>query len=259
MLKRTGKYAKISILDKFPYVQYAVYFKGGYYIMQNAAQAKFVLEHLDEMFPVVRASELRLDDEFMHHTPVGWIQERVMKTLLSQIPLGIGDFRRPRMDPSVDDEGNIFFKEGERPGAGKLLAFEWKAKFKAFLPEKNSQIETDIGYDIFCGAYIKELVAKGCNVGRAWYEVCNESGKHGHFWDSPGARDAFELTGSRTQGVWSDLGNTKKIITNEEGTDFFVVSGSYKNSGSQYPMANKEELRYSEDMKFSIGLMRMDV
>lgn len=227
--------------------------------MQNSAQAKFVLEHLDEMFPVVRASELRLDDEFMHHTPIGWIQERVMKTLLSQIPLGIGDFRRPRMDPSVDDEGNIFFKEGERPGAGRLIASEWKARFEAYLPEKNSQMETDIGYDIFCGVYIKELVAKGCDVGRAWYVVCNESCKYGHFWDSPGAKDEFELTGSRPQGVWSDLGNTRKIVTNKEGTDFFVVSGSYKNSSQLFSIASREELRYSFTIPLCVGLMRMDV
>lgn len=227
--------------------------------MQNAAQAKFVLEHLDEMFPVVRASQLKLDDEFMHHTPVGWVQERVMQTLLSQISLGIGDFRRPRMDPCVDEDGNIFFKEGEKPGAGRLIASEWKAKFEDFLPEKNSRMETDVGYDIFCGVYIKELVASGFEVARAWYEVCNESCKHGHFWDSHKAKNSFELTGSRPQGKWSDLGNTKKIVTNEDGTDFLVVSGSYDDSSQQSSIASREELRYSHTIKFCVGLMRMDV
>lgn len=226
--------------------------------MQNAAQAKFVLEHLDEMFPIVRASELKLDDKFMHHTPMGWVQERVMKTLTSQIPLGLQDFRHPRFDPSFDDEGNLIFEEGKRPGAGRLLPREWKALFEEYLPEKHSCMETDIGYDIFCGVYIKELVEKEYSVERAWYEVCNESHKHGHFWDSYRAQNDFEPTGSRPHGIWSDLGNTQKIVTN--GKKFFVVSGSYKNASQQYPIANQEGLYYLDyTNRFSVGLMHMDV
>lgn len=228
--------------------------------MQNAAQAKAVLEHLDEMFPVVRASELKLDDEFMHHTPVGWVQERVMKTLTSEIPLGIQDFRHPRVDPSFDDEGNLIFEEGKRPGVGRLLPHEWKALFEAYLPEKHSRMETDIGYDIFCGVYIKELVATGYSVERAWYEVCNESCKHGCFWDSHGAQNGLELTGSRPQGMWCDLGNTRKIITNKQGCDFFTVSGSYKDSSQNFSIATQDEVHYQDYItKISVGLMRLDV
>lgn len=227
--------------------------------MEKTAQAKAVLEHLDEMFPIVRASELKLDDEFMQHTPVGWVQERVMKNLITQIPLGLQDFRKPRVDPSFDDEGNLVFEEGREPGVGKL-APEWQALFENYLPEKHSRMETETGYDIFCGVYIKELVDKGYNVERAWYEVCNESSKHGHFWDSREAGDTFESTGSRPQGIWSDLGNTRKIITDDEVCDFFTVSGCYKDSSQTFPVASKDDLIYRDyTAKFSVGLMRMDV
>lgn len=221
--------------------------------------AKSVLENLDEMFPIVRASELMLEDEFMQHSPVGWVQERVMKTLITQIPLGVLDFRLPRMSPSFNDKGALIFEEGRKPGVG-ILDAEWKAIFERYLPEKHSRMVNNIEYDFFCGVYIKELVAYGYNVARAWYEVCNESCKHGHFWDTHGAIDTFEPTGSRPQGVWCDLGNTKKIITDKEGSFFFTVSGSYKDSSQSCAIASMEELRYRDyTAKFSTGLMCMDV
>ena len=225
--------------------------------MESAA--KSVLEHLDEMFPIVRASELKLEDEFMQHTPIGWTQKRVMNTLVTNIPLGVLDFRLPRVDPSFNDKGELVFEEGKKPGVGRL-DIEWKIIFEKYLPEKHSCMVTDIEYDLFCGVYIKELVAKGYNVARVWYEVCNESCKHGHFWDSHGAKDTFELTGSRPQGIWCDLGNTRKIITNKDGSIFFTVSGAYEDSSQNYAIASMEKVCYRDyTAKLSTGLMRMDV
>lgn len=221
--------------------------------------AKSVLEHLDEMFPIVRASELTLEDKFMQHTPVGWVQERVMRTLVTKIPLGLHDFRMPRVAPSFDGEGNLIFEEGRKPGVGKLDC-EWKAIFEGFLPEKNSHMTTDIEYDIFCGILIREMVARGCNVARAWYEVCNESLALGHFWDSHGAKKTLEPTGSRPQGIWCDLGNTRKVITDETGENFFTVSGGYNDSSQSFAIASKDELRYRDyTAKIATGLMSMDI
>lgn len=236
----------------------AVYYKKlEDYIMVNTA--KSVLEHLDEMFPIVRASELTLEDKFMQHSPVGWVQGRVMNTLCERIPKGIQEFRMPRLAPSFDNEGNLVFEGKRNPGVGKLYT-EWKIIFEGFLPEKNSRMTTDVEYDIFCGILIKQMVERGCNVARAWYEVCNESLLLGHFWDSHGAKKIFELTGSRPQGVWCDLGNTRKVITDEAGENFFTVSGSYKDSSQSFAIASKDELMYNDyTAEFSTGLMSMDV
>lgn len=222
-------------------------------------KANSVLEHLDEMFPIVRASQLRLDDEFLKHIPAGWVQARVLKTLLEKIPEGLKDFRMPKVDPSFDEEGNLVFEEGKMPGVGKTDV-EWQRIFERYLPEKSSRMATNIEYDIFCGVYIKELVESGYNVARAWYEVCNESTKHGHFLESLDFKNVFAPTGSSPQGVWSDLGNTRKIITDEEGENFFTVSGSYKDSGQYFPIASMDEMCYQKyTEKVSVGLMSMDV
>ena len=226
--------------------------------MKSIKKTSSILEHLDEMFPIVRASELSLDEEFMKHTPNGIAQERVLSTLTVYIPLGITDFRRPKVDPSFDEDGNLVFGEGRKPGVGKLLPQEWKNLFEQYLPQKHSHMATDIEYDIFCGFCIRELVKRGYDVERAWYEVCNESSKLGHYWDSHKAKGDFEPTGSRPILSWCDLANTKKFIT--KGKEFFEVSGAYKNSSQMYPIAHQGKLNYIDyTMQVSVGLMLMDV
>lgn len=230
---------------------------GGYYIMQITA--KNVLEKLDDMFPIVHGSQLSMDDKFMTHSPIGWEQERLKNSLIQRIKKGIGNFRIPRIDPSFDEEGKLVFEEGKLPGVGQV-ALWWKNAFSNFCPEKNSRMATDYDYDVFCGVFIKNLVESGYDVAQAWYEVCDDSCRLGHFWDSPEAKEDFELTGSRTCGVRSDLGNTQKVITDEEGITFLVASGCYSNSARLYAISRIEPLIYTDyTARYSTGLMVMDV
>ncbi len=227
--------------------------------MKNTTQKKSVLEKLDEMFPIVYGSQLSMDDKFMAHCPNGSEQKRLKSILVEGIENGLPDFRLPRVDPSFDEEENLNFEEGRIPAVGKF-ALWWKNSFENFLPEKNSRMATVFEYDIFCGVLIKNLVEEGYDVEKAWYYVCDESCKLGNFWDSHDSRMNFEPTGSRAQGIWTDLGNTQKVLINSEGTKFFIASGSYCNSSKLFAISKREELFYRDYIaKISTGLMAMDV
>ena len=148
-------------------------------------------ENFEEMFPVVEASKLSLKDNFMEHKPQTREQKRLKKSLDKIIKEGIKDFRRPIMDPSIDDDGNITFKEGNKPAVGKNC-YWWEENVKAFMPEKDSRQGTLIEYDAFLGTLIKYLVDdEKWSVKDAWTAVCNDSKKLGHYWNSENAKHTF--------------------------------------------------------------------
>ena len=208
--------------------------------MGKAAEPKLVMIDteeseitFDEKFPIVEASKLSLEDEFLKHQPNTPIQEDVKKTLIDAIKSGLSDFRHPFVDPSVSNEKQIIFEKGNHPATGHKLKW-WKGKLKTFMRNKNSRIGTKKYYCAFLGVIIKYLIEQeGYEISEAWEAVCDDSRKLGHYKDSEEASHTFEPTGSRLVWKWHDLANTFKIIMEDNGKGIYLASGYYYTNGNE--------------------------
>jgi len=181
----------------------------------------------DEMFVLIEASKLSMDDEFMQYQPKT-AREKEFKDLLEDvIRNGIDDFWHPRIDPTLDEVENICFKVGKKPAVGNSYNW-WRENAKKFNPKRNSRLGTKSQYIAFLGVLIKALVAEGWPVSKAWDAVCDDSRQLGHYWNSENAKSDFEPTGSREIVGFYDLANTCKLLAeDEEAGGFWLASGSY--------------------------------
>lgn len=194
-------------------------------------------QNFEEMFPIVEASNLSLKDNFMKYKPQTEEQKRLKKSLEQGIKEGLTDFRRPIMDPSIDEDGKITFKAGNKPAVGKN-SYWWEENAKAFMPEKDSRQGILKEYDAFLGTLIKYLVnEENWSVEDAWTAVCDDSKELGHYWNSENAKHTFEPTGSRPVGKWNDLANTYKIVGNSE-TGFSLCGGIFSDVSDVFPLAD---------------------
>lgn len=216
-------------------------------------------ENFEEMFPVVEASKLSLKDSFMKHKPQTKKQKRLKDSLTKSIKEGLKDFRRPIMDPSIDEDGNIIFKAGNEPAVGKKC-YWWEENAKAFMPQKDSRQGILKEYDAFLGTLIKYLVEEEkWSVEDAWKSVCDDSKKLGHYWNSENAKYKFEPTGSRPVGKWHDLANTYKIVGDSE-TSFSLCGGCYVFDSYNYPLADVFAGDHPDDSRNnSVGWLVMSV
>jgi len=222
--------------------------------------AKKISDNLDDVFVLIEASKLSLDDDFMKHGPRTRREANFKALLVRVIEQGVKDFYRPRFDPSfVYDDGllKLCFEEGAAPGTLKRdsgFYIWWKRSAEAFCPERGSRLGTRSEYIAFMGYLIKTMVANGWRKAEAWHQVCNDSCELGHYWDAKDSRAWFEATGSRKVCGFADLANTLKILLddNDNGRGFYLndgewvwrgvwlAGGSYQNSGVMYPLAHME-------------------
>ncbi len=218
-------------------------------------EIKGTQEYIEKYFPIVKASTLSLEDEFLKHEPETKEQRKFKNALISAIKSGLSDFRAQRMDAYFDKEGNICFKAGMKPAVRKLSVNDWKRVAKEFLPEKESRLGTTKERIAFLGLLIKYLIEeKGYQVSDAWKAVCDQSKDLGHYADSENPKYNFEDTGSRQVGEWCDLGNTCKITENDEAGCFSLVGGSYANFGDCYPLACVDDIDFPYDVYvYSVG------
>lgn len=204
----------------------------------NQEEIKGTQEYIEKYFPIIKASTLSLEDEFLKHKPETNQQTRFKNALISAIESGLSDFRAQRMDACFDEEGNICFKAGMKPAVGKSANW-WKETAKKFMPEKGSRLGTTKERIAFLGLLIKYLIEeKGYTVSNAWKAVCDESKNLGHYWNSENPKHDFEDTGSRQIGEWCDLGNTCKITENDEAGGFSLVGGDYDDYSNNCPLAD---------------------
>ena len=236
-----GKIVRSKIIDSGKAIEV--------YIEQDSTQisaSNISKKEFEEIFPIVEASKLSLKDSFMKHKPQTEEQKRLKKSLEQSIKEGLKDFRRPIMDPSIDKDGNITFKEGNKPAVGENC-YWWEENAKAFMPQKDSRQGILKEYDAFLGTLIKYLVDdEKWSVKDAWTAVCNDSKKLGHYWNSENAKHTFEPTGSRPVGKWHDLANTYKIVGDSE-TGFSLCSGNHFFFSFNYPLADV----YTDDDPFN--------
>jgi len=191
----------------------------------------------DEMFVLVEASKLSMDDEFMKYKRRTDREEKFAQALYTVIKGGIKDFYRPKVDPSFNEEGEICFGFGLKPAVGKSYNW-WYAHAMRVDPKRKSRLGTKTQYIAFLGVLIKRLVEDGWSVENAWDAVCNNSKKLGHYKDSDGAKGFAEITGSREFCGFFDLANTSKILAEEEKDEGFWVAGdSYNHESCYRPLA----------------------
>lgn len=216
-------------------------------------ESKGTKKWLDKYFPIVPASTLSLDDEIFHHEPKMKKQREFKEKLIKVINYGLYDFRAQRMDPCLDENGNICFKSGMMPAVRKSMIW-WAKQAKEFLPEKESRLGSEEERIAFLALLMKELIEEwGYSISDAWEAVCDQSSGIGHYWDSKDAKHDFEPTGSRQVGRWYDLGNTYKIVKNNTN-GFFLAGGNYKRVSDFYPLISMQHDNSPNDTKYvSVG------
>ena len=213
----------------------------------------------DDEFILVEASKLSLNDEFMQYEPET-DKEREFKLLLAKaIKSGLKDFKRPKCDPSFNDEGVIIYEYGQDPESDPsfndegVICYEygqdpargksynwWNQVAKKFKPEYNSRLGTKTEYVAFIGVLIKQLVEMGWSIKKAWDAVCNDSKELGHYCNSKHARyQDYESTGCREICGFYDLANFCKILADDERSlGFWRASGGYWNNSCCFPLAS---------------------
>ena len=193
----------------------------------------------DSMFALVKASQLSLKDEFMKHEPTNNNQREFKRELTEAIRSGLSDFWHSKLDPCFNEDGaGLMFEAGKMPAVGKSYNW-WEEKAKQYLPERGSRLGTKTEYVAFLGVLIKNLVASGWPMSKAWKAVCDDSKELGHYWYSANAKHEFEATGSREICGFCDLANTYKILAcDEEAGGFWLAGGGYGSHGYRFPLAH---------------------
>ena len=228
------------------------------FVIETEASDKWHKVMQDDVFVLVEASKLSLDDEFMKHKPKHEREKTFKKLLTKVIKKGLKDFYRPKYDPSFNkDRTGIIFKAGNKHAVYKSYNW-WEKVAKEFMPERHSRLGTKSEYVAFLGVLIKKLV-EDCkwNVADAWHAVCNDSKELGHYWNSKDAKHDFEDTGMREICGFFDLANTYKILAEDEDDSiggFWLAGGNYDNHSIIMPLASLiRDTSLVKDYKGGVG------
>ena len=209
-------------------------------------------------FILVEAEKLSMADEFMKYEPKT-DKEKIAQNLIAEaIKKRVKNFYRPNCDPSFNKDSNkIQFVYGERPAIGKSYNW-WKDVAKSYNPSRNSRLGTKLEYFAFLGVLIKKLIEEGIPIEWAWYVVCYDSGKIGHYCNSQNAKREFEITGSRKTCGFCDLANVYKLL-GEEYNGFYMASGCYSEISYYEPLSNFfYEENCQEKLNYSVGWIVFD-
>ncbi len=112
ILPKEAENIRVKIVDKKVEIEFDVEEK------QNE-EIKGTQEYIEKYFPIVKASTLSLEDDFLKHKPETNNQKKFKQRIIAAIKSGLSDFRAQRMDACFDEEGNICFKAGMKPAVGK--------------------------------------------------------------------------------------------------------------------------------------------
>lgn len=185
--------------------------------IQNTTHAN---SELDKYFPIVKASELSIDDTFLTYQPF-YLDYRpnLLKSILSsELKLGntFANFRCPIIAPSYDENGHITFKEEAQPAYGTSLN-QWVEESKNFMVTKNSRIGTRKNFYSLLGIFIKILVDDyKFELRTAWDIACNTKYAEG----------IALLNGCdpNIMGLWYALSGYKKIIRRTNSYNFDILN-----------------------------------
>ena len=161
-------------------------------------------------------------------------EEIFKENLRKAISAGIKSFKVPVNDPSFSRDGKLQFIAGAKPAVG----FSYN-KLENIAKENALRLGTKNEYILFLATFINRLIEEGWSKSDAWNEVCNDSKKLGHYYNSENSKHDFELTGSRMVAGKCDLANTYKMLaTDDEAGGFWVAGGSYTNNSFNIPLAD---------------------
>ena len=126
-----------------------------------------------------------------------------------------------KLEPSVDDNHNIYFAMGADPGVGYLASW-WDTNATRFCPERKSR---NLSYDEYF--MIMAYLIKNGSI--TWEDA--DCRTKGNFWDSPNSSQKMEKTGTRKCGeFYGFVGNTFKYVTHAytKKTRYAAMGGSFE-------------------------------
>jgi len=162
------------------------------------------------------------------------------------------DYQIATLEPSFDENGEIFYQEGQEVGRG--ISFEeWENRANRFYYNSSwySALATIHEGDLF-KAY---RIAKGYWTIRY---VCDDSSSAGNYIDSPLGSDTFDPTGAKIVGGFKDgVGNTYEVY--KKGSKYCYVGGRYVDWGSIAPVASRADTSKSSapDYEFCSGVISL--
>lgn len=210
---------------------------------QSATELMVPRRQFDELFPIVRASLLSIEDPFMLYTPETQSQYETLQSLKMAISSGLTDFRKPAIDPSILN-GKIVFDAEIKPSFNHSPVW-WSEKAKAFRPSKNSRLMSPMANIGFLGVILKHMVEElGLEKKQAWSVVCDDSMSLGQYWYSAGMKHDFTFCNK-----WCDLTVTGKILEDENG---FYIAGVDFDYSDTHAIANIKKIpSYSNSLVYS--------
>ena len=146
-------------------------------------------------------------------------------------------FKIATIEPSLNDEGRIFYKPNSIVGRGiSYMMWDIEANSFYFDEEWSSKLASPEEGDLFT-AY---RVATGK---WALEYVCDDSSSSGNYWDAPSSKHNFEPSGVRKVGGFRDgVGNTQKIF--KDVINFIVFGGYFMNDGADQPVMKINSVVY---------------
>lgn len=188
--------------------------------------------------------------ELFKHNPVDEDEREFIKMFAEAISYGVKSFRVPVNDPSINASGNLQFVSGCIPAVGH--SYEQLEN----LAEKNGiRLGTKNEYILFLGTIIIRLMEEGWTEKDAWYAVCTDSTKLGHYYNSENSKNNLETTGARKIVGKCDLANTYKILAKDEKDGrLWMAGGSYLCNSYNKPLAYFQFFDYDNHLhNFSVG------
>lgn len=156
------------------------------------------------------------------------------------------------LEPSVDDDDNIYFAMGADPGIG-YSAVWWNNNATKFCPERKSRNLSFDEYFMILAHLIK-------NSDITWKEAAENSGMKGNFWNSPNSPHVMEKTGTRKCGeFYGFVGNTCKYVKDAKATGYACMGGSFNRDGSCKPVAGAGSIFFpSCGYHYSVGWLVLE-
>ena len=182
----------------------------------------------------ISGSESPIYAELLKHKPTNDKEAKFIDNLKKAISKSVKEFKVFVHDPSMGKKGKLQFVPGFEPAVGYSYK-EWEQLAKA----NGLRLGTKDEYILFLGWLITNLINDGWYEADAWFAVCTDSKKLGHYCDSANAKDDLEPTGSRMIAGKCDLANTHKFLAGDEKDGgLWLAGGEYEYNGNNRPLAS---------------------
>lgn len=216
---------------------------------------------LEQKFPIVDIEGISLEDEFLQIEPSYSNGRRIKENIIKAKKNNMKNFRISAIDPSYDKKENMIIFEPENKPAVGYSYFWWRLQARRFCYKKNSRLISPLEMDVALGFLIKNLYEnEGYSKEEAWYAVCCNSKRLGHYYNAAKPKNHFEKTGKRKVCVFYDLANTSKIAYNPETGEFVEYGGAYTNCSKTYPLAYTEQfINIDKPRELSTGKIVIDI